>query len=355
MTGRLPGLWLLTLFSLAVLLPAACQRFPREAEDALEVLVSEPLGIMGTRTSLAVVLPAGEAQRGRTILSAVEAELRRLEALMSTWIEETEISRFNAATAGTTVPLSAESLEVLRAARRLFDATDGAFDVTCRPLIERWRLAGKQGQLPSKAELAGRRQASNWAQIELLERGARKSLDTACVDLSGIAKGFAIDRALATLRRSKALGGLVEVGGDLRVFGVGPEGGDWSVGIRSPVENRAWGQIRLFDGAVCTSGDYARYVEVEGQRYSEIVDPRTGRPVDLVASVTVVAEDAMTADGWATALSVLGTEGLRLLPRGEGIEALVVSVDDSGAHIAQASAGFAGLLTSFELDLSARQ
>ena len=108
-------------------------------------------------------------------------------------------------------------------------------------------------------------------------------------------------------------------------------------------------------GAVCTSGDYARYIEIEGQRYSEILDPRTGRPVDLVSSVTVVAEDAMTADGWATALTVLGSEGLRRLPRGEGIEALVVGVDESGAHIAEASAGFADLLASFELDLTARQ
>jgi thiamine biosynthesis lipoprotein len=189
-------------------------------------------------------------------------------------------------------------------------------------------------------------------QIELSKSGARKSCNTAAVDLSGIAKGYAIDRALSILRESGAAGGLVEVGGDLRVFGIDPDGKDWAVGIRSPFEDRAWGQIELTDGAVCTSGDYARYVEVEGQRFSEVIDPRTGRPATLASSVTVVAGDAMTADAWATALTVLGPKGLELLPTGERIEALIVSVDEAGSHQVRASRGFADLLVSSEFELA---
>lgn len=337
--------------SVAALL-AACQGASESREDSLQVLVSEPIGIMGTQTSLAVVLPSEEAKRGRDILGSVEAELRRVEALMSTWIDESEISRLNAAPAGELVSLSTDSFEVLRVARRLFDQTGGAFDVTCRPLIERWRLAGHEQELPTAEDLRERRQASDWSRIDLSGQGARKSRDTACVDLSGIAKGYAIDQALSVMQRSGAVGGLVEVGGDLRVFGVGPKGETWSVGIRSPLEDRAWGQMGLQDGAVCTSGDYARYVEIDGQRYSEVIDPRTGRPAAPSSSVTVVAGDAMTADAWATALTVLGPEGLELLPAGERIEALIVSVDESGSHQVRASRGFADLLVSSEFELA---
>ena len=351
MRGHFTQRRLFPLVGLAAVLAVGCRESPNGGAGSLQVLVSEPVGVMGTQTSLAVVLPMEEAPRGKEILDAAEAELRRVEALMSTWIEGTEISRFNAAAAGETVSLSRESLEVLYAARRFFDETEGAFDVTCRPLIERWRLAGKEGHLPTQEDLVQRRQASEWSQIELSKQAARKSRDTACVDLSGIAKGYAVDQALSILRESGAAGGLVEVGGDLRVFGIGAGGEGWRVGIRSPFEERAWGEMSLYDAAVCTSGDYARYVEVEGQRFSEVIDPRTGRPATMASSVTVVAEDAMTADAWATALTVLGAEGLELLPTGARIEALIVSVDVGGSQRVRASHGFKDLLVSAEFEV----
>ena len=337
--------------ALGAALGVGCQGSPTGTTDSLHVSSSHPVGVMGTKTSLAVVLPGDEAKRGRDILGAAEAELRRIESLMSTWIDESEISRLNAAPADEPVLLSEDSLEVLRVARRLFDQTHGAFDVTCRPLIERWRRAGDDGQLPSEEDLAEYRRASDWSQIELSKQGARKSRDTTCVDLSGIAKGYAVDQALLVLQRSGAAGGLVEVGGDLRIFGVGPEGEGWTVGIRSPFEDRAWGEIKLKDGAVCTSGDYARYVEIDGNRYSEVIDPRAGLPATAASSVTVVAGDAMTADAWATALTVLGPEGLELLPPGKGIQALIVTVAEEGSHRVRASHGFHDFLVSAEFDL----
>lgn len=342
---------LIPLVALGAALGVACQESPIATTESLHVASSHPVGVMGTQTSLAVVLPGDEAKRGRDILGAAEAELRRIESLMSTWIEESEISRLNAAPADEPVLLSEDSLEVLRVARQLFDRTHGAFDVTCRPLIERWRRAGDEEQLPTEEDLAERRRASNWSQIELSKQGARKSRDTSCVDLSGIAKGYAVDQALLVLQRSGAVGGLVEVGGDLRVFGVGPEGEGWSVGIRSPFEDRAWGEMKLKDGAACTSGDYARYMEIDGNRYSEVIDPRTGLPATVASSVTVVAGDATTADAWATALTVLGPEGLELLPSGKGIQALIVTVDEEGSHRVRASHGFQDLLVSAEFDL----
>ena len=156
------------------------------------------------------------------------------------------------------------------------------------------------------------------------------------MDVDGIAKGYAIDRALEVLRVSGASGGLVEVGGDLRVFGKGLDGGLWPVGIRSPWHDRSLGQLDLADAAACTSGGYARYIEIDGRRFAEILEPRTARPLEVgagsgVVSTTVLAPDALTADAWATALTVLGPEGLELLPGDGGIEALLI-IGDEESH-----------------------
>ena len=333
----------------------SCRGDTSPPPSGTQAYISRPVGIMGTQTSLAVVLPSGDSARAREILESSEAELRRVEALMSTWIEASEISRFNSAVAGEPIELSEDSLSVLRAARQLFEQTEGAFDVTCRPLVEHWRGAGREGELPTDDDLERRREESDWTQIELLEQGARKDRTTTCVDLSGIAKGYAIDRALEMMRSVGAAGGMVEVGGDLRVFGVSPTGEEWTVGIRSPVEERAWGELQLGGGAVCTSGDYARFVEIDGRRFSEVIDPRTGRPAARASSVTVIAQNAMTADAWATALAVLGPEGLELLGEGKGVEALVVSSDEDGGYRVEVSGEIPALLASSEFDWIVRQ
>ncbi len=291
--------------------------------DRLEVVTGHPVGIMGTSCQLVAIAPAGQREVARRAVTAAEATLRRLEALMSTWIDASEVSRLNRAPAGEVVPLSPDVLTVLRAARAAWEETDGAFDATCRPLIELWRRAGREGVLPDPAEIARARSASRWEDFELLEHGAVKRRDSARIDLGGIAKGYAIDRALDAMREEGAVGGLVDVGGDLHVFGRTPGDAGFEVVVRHPRGEGAWRTIRLAgDRAICTSGDYARWVEIGGRRYGHVIDPRTGRPAEQAASVSVLAGDAMTADIWATTLTVLGDDGLALLP--EGLEALVL-------------------------------
>jgi thiamine biosynthesis lipoprotein len=247
---------------------------------------------------------------------------------MSSWIDRSEISRLNAAEANQPVPLSAETLDVLRAARDAQEATGGAFDVTCRPLIELWRDAGESGRRPTDMAIARERVTSNWLGIELSEQVAIKHAATTRVDLGGIAKGYGIDRAIEAMRESGVAGGMVDVGGDLRCFGQPPAGRTWSVQVRDPFADGVLGEFQLEEGAVCTSGGYARFTEIEGRRYGHIIDPRTGRPADNVASVTVVAPTAQTADVWATALSVIGEPGLDMLP--DDLEALLI-VGDANA------------------------
>jgi len=302
------------------------QTADRPARDRIAV-VSRPQAVMGTSCMLAAITHHRERTGAEEALSQAERTLRAVEARMSDWLADSEVSRFNAASAGEEVPLSPYTLEVLRTAREASMQTDGAFDVTCGPVIQLWKQAGQRGAAPTETELAGARRMSKWDLIELRDTGAIKRSASASVDLGGIAKGYAIDRAAEALQRAGVAGGLVDIGGDLVCFGQQPDGQAWSVDVRNPFGSGPLAQLHIRGAAVATSGNYARYAEIGGKRYSHIVDPRTGQPTKITQSVTVVAPAATTADIWATALSVLGPEGLDQLP--EGIEVLmVVGVED---------------------------
>jgi len=289
----------------------------------------KPVGVMATSCHLVVVvsdLPDPKLHASQT-LDAAEQALRDVEAHMSSWITASEVSRFNRAKANVLVPLSPATLEVLRAARHAAKATNGAFDVTCRPVIELWRRAGKTGQLPTPPEITAARAASSWELIELTETGAIKKVATARVDLGGIAKGYANDQAIKAMHRLGVTGGLVDVGGDVVCFGSATRNAGWAVEIKDPRKKGTLGTLRIRDAAVCTSGDYARFAMIGGKRYSHIIDPRTGQPATTTIAVTVIAPSAMTADIWATALSVLGPQGLSLLP--QDVEAMLLLQEES--------------------------
>ncbi len=320
---RLMGIALVA--GLAALLALGLWRASRERGGLRVLIERRPQGVMGTTCRLAVVAAPGQGLAADEILKMAENELRAAEARMSVWLEGTEISRLNAAGPGTEIPLSPETLAVLKAAREAAAATDGAFDATCRPLIELWKDAGRTGKLPDRRRLDQARAASHWDLIELTESGAVKHGPGVQVDLGGLAKGYAIDRAAAVLRRSGFPGGMADVGGDLFCFGRPADGEYWEIGIRDPFGGGMAGTVKVRDQAVCTSGNYARYVEIEGKRYSHILDPRAGRPADSVPSATVVAPNALQADIWATALSVLGPGGLEHLP--PSTEALLILGD----------------------------
>ena len=317
--------------------------------DRLQSFTSHPVGIMGTDTALTVVVRAGETSVARSALEAAEKTLREMEARASWRMADSEIAHLNAAPAAKIVPLSVETLVMLRLARDAADATGGAFDVTCRPMIELWKASAQQGSPPTHQQLTAARATSSWDQIILGPAGAEKTTDTACVDLGGIAKGFAADRSAEAMMRLGVSGGLVAVGGEIRCFGRhdGRQDG-WRIGIRNPFDPNSpamLATLKLAGGGVSTSGNYFRFVEIQGRRYSHIIDPRAGdncgATADAVPSVTVVAPDSTTADIWATALSVLGPAGLKRLPA--GVEAMIVTGGPAG-HQQHSSEGFGKLL-----------
>lgn len=298
------------------------------------VFAKQTPSIMGTETTLKAVVERGADVPAQQALQAAEALLRDVEAHMSIWMGTTELARLNAAPAGEKVPLSPETLEVLRAARELTTQTQGAFDPTCRPVLELWRECQAADHEPTREELAQALSQVGWRWIRLEEGSAEKLREGVSVDLGAIAKGYAVDRAAQAMRGAGARGGMVQCGGDLRVFGPAERSPRWHIGINDPFDPE--GTLRpevllITDMAVSTSGNYRRFFTIQGRRRSHIIDPRSGRPVDAVPQVTVVAASAVLSEGWSTALSVLGPEGLKLLP--SGVESMLITETNHDAQV----------------------
>jgi thiamine biosynthesis lipoprotein len=301
------------------------------------------LRVMGTDARLDVLAP-GEAAARRMLRPAV-AELRAVEALMSSYRPDSDVGRLNRQGAEGEVPLSGPTLAVLREAVRAWELTGGAFDVTCAPLRALWWEAQRTGRLPEPDALERALALVGCDRLLVGPGGARFAREGMEVDLGGIAKGHAIDRAVEALQDAGARAGIVDVGGDLRLFGEPAPGAPWRVQVQSPPEMRGRIVLSLSARAVATSGDYARTFTVEGREFSHIIDPRTGRPVADVPSVTVVAGEAAAADALATGVSVMGAaDGLALIESLPAAECLVMTRGPDGGLLERMSSGFAQFL-----------
>ncbi|MET0361077.1 MAG: FAD:protein FMN transferase [Sphingobium sp.] len=265
---------------------------------------------MGTTWSARIVDPPAGAR------DAIEAVLGRVVDQMSNWEAASDISRLNAAPIGRWVDQPADCLTVLRAGLDVARASDGAFDPAIGRLVARWGFGpGAAGGAPS----------APWRAIEMEDGRARRVADVA-LDLSGIAKGFAVDAAAAALRMIGADSFLMEIGGELLGRGIKPDLQPWWVDVEAP-DGMAVPVLRiaLCGMAVATSGDYRRYRMEGDRRLSHSIDPASGAPIaNQVASVTVIHDSAMLADAWATAITVLGHDrGMRLATR-HGLAARLV-------------------------------
>jgi thiamine biosynthesis lipoprotein len=265
-------------------------------------------------TTYTVQMVAGSLE-GYQVRDTVQALLDAVDRLMSTHDATSELSRFNRHPAMTPFPVSRQTLEVITVARTVSQLSGGAFDVTVAPLVNAWGFgpSGRPPTAPSETELADLARRVGYQLLTIdSERGALIKADPEIVaDLSAIAKGYAVDEVVAALESLGIVSFLVEVGGELKARGRKSDGTAWSVGIELPDADvrTAYKAVPLANMAIATSGDYRNFYEVDGVRYSHIIDPRTHRPArHLGASVSVMHSEAVFADAWATALSVLGPE-----------------------------------------------
>ncbi|WP_037313248.1 FAD:protein FMN transferase [Ruegeria halocynthiae] len=255
------------------------------------------------------------------LAAAVQETLAKVNAKMSNWDPNSEVSVFSASASTEPVPISDEFGLVIAAAEDVHEKSGGTFDVTLGPLIELWGFGPRKPEdpVPSDADIQNALDRVGQSRLLVLDRekGTLAKSDAGVgINLSAIAKGYGIDAVAETLRDAGVEDYMVEIGGDLVTKGDNDKGETWRIGIEKPEAGAQNLQliVQLDDLGMATSGDYKNFFEQDGVRYSHIIDPITGRPIThRTTSVTVLAENAMMADAWATAMLALGQEkGLEL-------------------------------------------
>ncbi len=244
-------------------------------------------------------------------------EIERIENLLSKYKTNSDISRINKCSGHRSTEVSQETITLIEKSLEFSRLTNGAFDITVQPLVQ------------SKA---------GFSNIKITEQDKSVFLTNPemALDLGGIAKGYAVDKAVVILKQERIKSALVNAGGDIYAFGIPQESKGWQIALQHPRKPDAiLTVLEIQDKAVATSGDYQRYVKISGQRYNHIIDPRTGYPcADVPASVTVLAADCLSADALATSLFVLGPQkGIALVNRLENTEAIVTSVEQDKLNI----------------------
>lgn len=272
--------------------------------------VSATKFLMGTQVDLRV--QHRSVQQARLACYQAFREMERIENLLSSRLDSSDIARINRHAGRAPVKVTGETLALLQRALAYGEKTNGLFDITIGALTRLWGFdESSEIRLPDIDRLTALRRHVNYRKLVLDSRaGTAMLLDSlAQVDLGGIAKGYAIDRAAAVLLENGIKHFLVNAGGDIFASGEKAAGQAWRVGIRHPRQAGALlAKLEMRDGAIATSGDYERFLLINGQRYHHILDPRTGFPAPYAQSVTVIAPTAEEADVWATALFIAGSE-----------------------------------------------
>ena len=287
---------------------------------------------MGTRWS--ALLHASPATDIPALDIALANAVDRVDRQMSTWKPDSDLMRLNAASPGTWVSLPGELMQVLAKGLKIGALSEGAFDIGVGRLVKAWGF-GSAGTVPDGEAIRAalhQRLPPTHTVLELDTPGARARKHAQFdLDLSGIAKGFAVDEMMRAVKAFGISDGLVGLDGELAASGTRPDGTPWRIAVEKPdYELRSpLGMIELRDAAVATSGDYRHWIEVGGTRLSHTMDRARGGPVDnAVASVSVVASSCMDADAWSTALMVLGPGEGRALAQKHDLDALLVERRD---------------------------
>ena len=282
---------------------------------------------MGTTLEITVYRSEGQGLQALADLDSAHALMRAFDQSLSLYKPDSDIIALNARAGTGPVRVSDSFYDVLAASNYYANLSDGAFDITVQSLVELWGFYGNTLQTPPpQDDVDAVLKHVSYKNVVLNEEKKTVALkEGVALDFGGIAKGFAIDQTIDLLKSRGVSAALINLGGNVAVFGPPPNGEVWTVGIKHPREGRLIGRIRISEGAVSTSGDYDRFFEVDGVRYNHLIDPRTGWPVPGLNAVTVVAPTATAADALSTAVFVLGAEaGLKLLSRCTGTQGAIV-------------------------------
>ncbi|MDA0127136.1 FAD:protein FMN transferase [Vibrio sp. MarTm2] len=324
--------WLVAFASLLVL--AGCEK------PAEQVHLTGPT--MGTTYNIKYISADG-VPSPEVLQKEVDRLLEEVNDQMSTYRKDSELSRFNQSQSADAFEVSPQTATVVKEAIRLNGLTQGALDVTVGPLVNLWGFGpeARPEVVPTDEELAARKAMTGIEHLSVVGNTLQKSIPNLYVDLSTIAKGWGVDVVADYIQSQGIQNYMVEVGGEMRLKGLNREGVAWRIAIEKPsVEERAIQEI-IEPGAmaIATSGDYRNYFERDGVRYSHIINPATGKPINhKVVSVTVLDKSSMTADGLATGLMVLGEEqGMKVAEENNIAVFMIVKTDDGFKELASSA------------------
>ncbi|MCP4371540.1 MAG: FAD:protein FMN transferase [Deltaproteobacteria bacterium] len=313
---------------------------------AQETLISGQT--MGTTYHIKVV--TGHLQKISGLKEKIDKRLEEINKSMSTYRKDSEISRFNVLKIeGQRFKVSPDFIQVIMESKRLYRLTGGAWDGSIYPLVNLWGFGKpeRKNRFPAKEKIASLLMDVGFHNIDLFEgRYLLKKKASISIDLASIAKGYAVDKVTELIKKEGIKNFLIEIGGEVYASGVKKDGQCWKIGVNKPRKEAAYNEIykivTLKDKAFATSGDYRKFFEVNGKRYSHILDPKTGYPVaNGVVSVSIIADTCIFADGLATAVMVMGRKkGLELINTLPDVEGMIV-VRQSGSQLVDyPSSGF---------------
>lgn len=294
--------------------------------------------LMGSRFSITVV--AKDQEEGNRYIDLAIDEIKRIENLISSWNVNSQTTAINKLAGVEPLVVDQELFTLIERCKQISELTQGAFDISFGSIDKTiWHFDGKMTALPDSATAKAAVRLINYkniildkanSSVFLKEKGMR-------IGFGAIGKGYAAERAKAKLLEAGLASGIINAGGDLAVWGSQPDGSPWTVGIANPEQaDHAFSWLEVNDQAVVTSGNYEKFVEIKGKRYSHIIDPRTGFPVSGLKSVTIICPNAELADALATSVFVLGVEvGIDLIDQLNGVECLII--DESNQLFASAN------------------
>ncbi len=265
-------------------------------------------------------------------VKAAFAEIKRLHDVTNNFDPASQVSKINQAAGRDKVKADPDLIAMLKRSNELSDKLDGTFDVTVGPLTELWGIGRKGDFVPAQADIDKVLPLVNYRLVAIDDAAGAVYLakEGMKLDLGGIAKGYAVDKAIAILKSHGVASALVNAGGDVRVIGRRPDGNPWRIGVQHPrTADAIIAKLSLTEwDTMETSGDYQRYIIKDGVRYSHVLDPRTGRQPRQLVSVTMALHNSADGDIFSTALLILGPErGLELLRQFPGVEAIMIAAD----------------------------
>jgi len=306
---------------------------------------------MGTTYSIKIIDKLPQTIDINNVKSKIDSVLQIVNQQMSTYIPDSEISRFNRLNNNEWFTISTDFYDVIVKAQEISRATNGAFDITVGPIIDLWGFYGDMTQTtwkpPTAEEIEETKKSIGYNNIAVIKNSIKKKNADIKIDLNAIAKGYGVDVVFQLLRDLGYTDILVEIGGEVRCNGLNQDGNYWKIGIDKPILDMLPGTelqtiILLNNNALATSGDYRSYFEYNGELYSHTVDPITGYSTHShVASASVIAPNCITADALATALMVMGVKGIELINLMDGVEAMIIIRTDDNKYISAESFGWA--------------